>query len=117
MYQHPSYLDTLAESPSLLPGPNPITSSPTCVEIATQESHKAGDRLRALRAKKRLNNNTVANSTPPNAEEPEAHNNLAPDITNLATVDAIEHLLAIAEFLDNPTAMDLGDKPQTWCEA
>lgn len=41
----------------------------------------------------------------------------APDLANVATVDGIEHLLAVAESLSNPISLELGDEPHTWKDA
>ena len=40
-----------------------------------------------------------------------------PDLTDIAEIKDIEHLLALAEAFDEPVSIDLTDEPQTWREA
>lgn len=38
-------------------------------------------------------------------------------MANIASIDKIEHLLALMESLVDPAFIDIGDKPRTWKEA
>lgn len=42
---------------------------------------------------------------------------LTPDTVNLASLEDIKHLLAMAESLGDLAVIDLDNKPQTWHEA
>ena len=39
------------------------------------------------------------------------------DLTNIATLEEIKHLLVLAESMANPASLDLRDELQTWKEA
>ncbi|KAG6899758.1 hypothetical protein C0993_007107 [Termitomyces sp. T159_Od127] len=92
----------------------------THLKLAVQESRVAGDRLCAARTNRRQNNDPAPGQLQPPpgpAAVAEVNNDLVPDTVNLASIEQIEHLLAVAESLGDPTIIDMDDIPQTWCEA
>ncbi|KAG6872738.1 hypothetical protein C0995_007060 [Termitomyces sp. Mi166 len=85
---------------------NPENPPQSCVEQAVQESHKAGERLKAASKEKWQNTAVVHNLTGDPVTQ------TLPDLANVAAMEEIEHLLALAESLGDPTSIDLGGKPR-----
>ena len=96
---------------------NPLVS---CLKRAVRESQDAATRIQTARIKRHAAATAQINMEP-GEQQDQACNQSAPadlpDLTNLATVDEIEHLLVLAKSQANPISLDLGDEPSTWQEA
>ncbi|KAG6897141.1 hypothetical protein C0992_003799 [Termitomyces sp. T32_za158] len=92
----------------------------THLKLAVQESKAAGDQIRAAKVERCQNNSILPDEEqldPRPTRVEEGNDHPIPDVANLASPEAIEHLLSIAETLDDPLMIDLSDEPWSWHKA
>ncbi|KAG6869855.1 hypothetical protein C0995_016663, partial [Termitomyces sp. Mi166 len=89
------------------------------LERAVQESREAAARIQTARAERRQAAEAQVDANVPNQElvQGDGDNVNVPDLANVASLDEIENLLALAEAQADPISLDLEDEPTTWRQA